>query len=65
MNLSEEVIKSILSIISGSLAIMIPSGFAALILMYSDLRSLKKSMNAAHSKIRDLEAKVCDKSSEK
>ncbi len=60
MNLSDELIKSLFSIIAGSLAVMIPASIAALVLMWADVRSLKKAMNSAFNKIRDLEKKSKD-----
>jgi hypothetical protein len=58
VNLSDEIIRNAIAmafnVAGGLMILMIP----AVLLMWADVRSLKKSANSAFRKIRDLEKKV-------
>lgn len=65
MNLSDEIIRAILTTFFGIMGTLMTAAIGAVIVMWSDVRSLKKAMNSAFNKIRDLEAKVSPKEDDK
>lgn len=64
MNLSEEIIKAALAALSHIAGAIGAAAIGALIIVWADVRSLKKAMNSAFNKIRDLETKACNKNSD-
>lgn len=58
MDLSEEIIKATLTTFFGIMGTLMTAAIGAVIVMWSDVRALKKGQNAAFSKIRTLESKV-------
>lgn len=70
MNLTEEIIRNAIQMVFVLLGAGIAAVFSGSIVLYLDVRSLKKGANASFSKIRALERKVfgyetCEKEKEK
>ncbi len=58
MNLADEIIKGLIQIVCLILATFATSATVAIIMMWSDIRSLKSARKRAFERIEALEAKV-------
>ena len=65
MNLSDEIIRAILTTFFGIMGTLMSAVIGVSIIVWADVRSLKKAANAAFDKIRALEAKACQAKSDK
>lgn len=58
MDIISEVVRNSISVFFGLLQTAIVASFAVIIKLYIDVRSLKKAMNAAFDKIREIQEKL-------
>ncbi len=65
MNLADEIIKGLIQVVCIILATFATSATVAIIMMWSDLRSLKSARKRTFERIENIEAKVFPKADDK